>query len=125
MDLIVPGPAGIEIERERAVGAPRCPAASDGRYADSGRRFIHCGVSGDHYSIATSPNAAINFCCGEYTACPVWLAARSGETDVDLEKWKADMAQRRADRETRRQIEAGIRFDDRGVEAGGDGRAEE
>lgn len=113
MGIVIPGHTGLDIETERRVGDTTCPAASDGNYADSGRRYVRCAIADDHFAVATNPRAAIGFCCGEYTACPVWLADRAGTTDVDLIAHYREIAQRQQDRITDRQIASGTRRDDR------------
>ncbi len=111
--IVIPGSTGLDIETERAVGDTTCPAASDGRYADSGRRYIRCGIAKDHFPIAENPRAATGFCCGTYGACPVWQADRAGTTDLDLAEHRRLIAQREQDRITDRQHATGVRVDDR------------
>lgn len=91
---------------------PKCPAAQITRFADTGRPAIKCGVEGNAFAVEESPVAALGWCCGDYTDCPVWMAER--ENDDVIDRVLAAKEQGEQDRITRRQIERGIRFDDRG-----------
>lgn len=112
-ELMLPSRVAQEIDLERSIGETRCPAASDGTYTDSRRRYIHCRVAGEHFAVADNTFSAASFCCGEYTGCPVWLADQDGGEKVA--EVRESIRERATERETRRQISQGLRVDDRGV----------
>ena len=103
--LIVPGPVGREVDLERSVGETTCPAAHLGRYSDSHRMYVRCGVTGQAFTVSENPVAARAFCCGDYGDCPIWQAEK-GE-GVDLDDWRGRVDERRNERLTHRQIEHG------------------
>lgn len=111
-DLLLPATIARELEIEGTFDRPpTCEAARTGTYSDSRRKYVRCGVTGDHYPIAEQPLAAAAFCFGDYTSCPIWMAHRDGALDAH----NAKIARRATDRVTRRQIELGVRVNDRGV----------
>ena len=57
------------------------------------------------------PLAAASFCYGAYETCPVWMRAHDGR----LKEIEANLHRREVARQTKRQIEVGVRVDDRGL----------
>lgn len=122
-ELFVPGqrPAIPEdmkrLAQERALAGATCPAANIGIYADTGNVRVKCEVESKargvpvHFSAAEAAPTVIGFCCGLYTECPVWQAEKD---DPDLIQRVALAEQRRqAEELTKRQIDSGMRVDDR------------
>lgn len=110
-DIILP--FKHQIDQARALGDakdPQCPAAKLGRYSDSGRQFLFCGVERKHFAVDTSPVSVHAWCCDQYTDCPVWQAMK--ESDPALERAKEADERQKVEALTKRQIEAGIRVDD-------------
>lgn len=108
------------IEEPLLTQGPRCPAAQLGKFADTGRVYVRCGVERKVFAVSDSPAAAINWCCGDYDGgsilgpCPVWVAEQ--EADPALARTYAAQEKVAADALTHRQIAAGVRVDDRGLD---------
>lgn len=118
---IVPDPVDVErMEVELLTAGPKCPAATLGTYADSGRVYVKCGVEKNSFAVADSAVAAIQWCCGDYAGadsdrfgpCPVWQAEQ--ENDPALQRTYAAQEQAATDALTAEQIASGIRVDDKG-----------
>lgn len=109
-DLILPAQVARELEIEGVFDRPAtCDAAVVGQYADSHRKYVRCQIAGMHFPISDSPLAAASFCFGEHTTCPIWRRERDGE----LVALRAKLHRREQARITQRQIETGLRVDDR------------
>ena len=120
MAIILPGTAVRELVDEaqqwqlEQLPEARCPAAQFGRYGDTGKPYIRCGVEDSHAPVASMPLAVMNFCCDQYGNCPSWQAAK--DRDEVIERVAKAREQAKQDAITRDQIAAGTRFDDRGEE---------
>lgn len=90
---------------------PKCPAARAGKFADSGQLYIRCAIEQQYLSIADAPAAIEQLCCGDHTICPTWRAHK--ENDPVIDRQRQAIARRERDRITQRQIETGLRADDR------------
>jgi hypothetical protein len=118
MAIILPGRAVREMVDEAKQRAferlpeTKCPAASLGRYADSGNSFLRCAIEQQHFPVSAAPLVVMNWCCDGYEGCPTWQAAKS--RDPVIERTLAAREQAKQDGITRRQIAAGVRVDDRG-----------
>lgn len=120
---VLPNPEQVRALEGRLLHeGPKCPAARMGRFADSGRAYVHCGVERKAFAVADSPVAAIKWCAGDYAGadggqiggCPLWEAAQTG--DPKLHETYAAQAKAAADAQTSQQIGKGIRVDDRGLD---------
>lgn len=109
--FLAPHPEELEKSLE-----PKCPAARIGRYADSGNVYLQCGVEKVHFPVTDSPVSVVAWCCDKYTDCTSWQAAV--DNDPNLKRMLEAREQAERDAMTKRQIEAGIRVDDRGIEGG-------
>lgn len=109
--MLTPDPDDLQAALE-----PKCPAAKIGKYADSGNLYLRCGVERQHFPVTHSPMSVVAWCCGEYGGCPSWQAAK--DNDPDLKRMLQAREQAEIDAATARQIAAGVRVDDRGLEAG-------
>lgn len=89
---------------------PKCPAASLGHYADSGKQYLRCGVERRHFPVQESPLAVHGWCCDDYASCPVWIAGKEDDPALARTHNAQDELDRRA--QTERQIETGMRVDD-------------
>lgn len=120
MPIILPGRAVremVEDAKQRAfdkLPEARCPAATLGRYADSGNAYLNCGVEQSHFPVSAAPMSVLNWCCGEYSGCPTWQAAKNHDAVVERTIRAREAAKQ--DAITRRQITSGVRVDDRGEE---------
>ena len=114
-DLLLPGRIADELNIEGAFDRdPTCEAAHVGQYADSHRKYVRCAIAKDHFPLAGSNQmalAAASFCFGAYRTCPVWLRAHDGR----LKEIDDNLHRRAVARETKRQIETGLRVNDRGL----------
>ncbi len=93
---------------------PVCPAATKTRFKDTGRPAIHCGIERNAFAVEDAPMAALRFCCYEYAQCPTWRAAKEGDPIIERVRKAEDKAAR--DAVTKRQIETGMRVDDKGLD---------
>lgn len=91
-----------------------CPAATVTRYKDTGRPAIICRVANDSFAVEENPMGSLGWCCGEYTDCPVWRSQKDGDPIVERQRIAREGAALR--KQTERQVETGMRIDDRGVE---------
>lgn len=88
-----------------------CPAGEPVRDRKTGRQGVFCKIEDDSLTLAESAIAVACFCCHEYTECPSWQADR--DNDPVVERQRQAKAQRKQDRLTERQVETGMRVDDR------------
>lgn len=115
--MLLPSPERVrELENRLMQDGPRCPAARLGRFADTSRAYVACGVEKKAFAVADSPVTAIKWCCGAYDGegnplgpCPVWTARDSEE----LMQQHAATEKARQDAITADQIAKGVRVDDR------------
>lgn len=110
--LLLPAQVARELEVEGVFDRePTCDAATVGQYADSHRKYVRCGIAGEHFPLAEFPMGAAAFCFGDHTACPIWRRHKDG----DLTDHQDKLERRRQLRITARQIETGLRVDDLGL----------
>lgn len=119
--LLVPHENDTRPLEERLMQqGPKCPAARLGRYTNTGRAYVRCGVERNDFAMADSAIAAAEWCCGEYAdnprfgPCPVWVAAQ--EKDPALDRTYAAQEAVQQDALTARQIASGTRVDDKGLD---------
>lgn len=107
--------AEIEAQLEKAEREGRvCPAATTGRYADTGAHYCKCGIAGDHFNMENNPMAALVWCLGDHADCPVWQA--KDDDPKKVVRVHAAREKAKQDALTRQQIISGVRFDDRQVQ---------
>jgi hypothetical protein len=77
-----------------------CPAGQA-----TGDANVRCGIEGHTLEGRLEPNSIDGFCCGEYTACLSWQAAKKvEEKGGDLPKILASMQDENRERRTRTQL---------------------
>jgi hypothetical protein len=119
--LLVPHENDVEEAEARLMrGGPKCPAARLGRYTDTGRAYVMCGVERKAFPVRDLFRAADEWCCGDYAGadggqlgpCPVWTAEKEG--DPALQRTYAAQDKQAQESLTAHQIASGTRVDDKG-----------
>jgi hypothetical protein len=100
------------LERAKRM-KPTCPAATVGRFADTGGAYVRCGVEQEVIALKTSPVGVLTYCCGEFSECSSWQMAKDDPEKIAAIAARKELKAQEALR--RRQIESGMRVDDAGV----------